>query len=106
MTDTISAMRARVTLQRPVRTPDAIGGAAISWIDEAALWAAIEAIGATQGAAFDTAPATTAFRITINRGPAVRAGWRVVWGARLLRVVGVRDEGGARITLNCEEELL
>jgi head-tail adaptor len=99
-------MRARVRLERPVRAPDDIGGAAISWTDEGDVWAAIEASGAALGAAFDTAPAISALRLTINRRADVRAGWRVVWGARALRVAGVRDEGGARIVLNCEEETL
>jgi len=102
----ISTMRARVALQRPVRAPDDIGGAAISWAHEGDVWAAIEATGAVQAAAFDTSPARNAFRITVNRRADVRAGWRVIWGARALRIAGVRDEGGARIALNCEEELL
>jgi len=36
----------------------------------------------------------------------VRAGWRVVWGERRLRVTGANDEGAPRIVLVCEEERL
>lgn len=99
-------MRARVRLQSPVRAPDDIGGAAISWADEGDVWAAIEATGAAHGAGFGASPALSAFRITINRRADVRAGWRVMWGARVLRVTGVRDEGAPRIILTCEEERL
>lgn len=106
MNDIIGAMRARVRLESPVRAPDALGGAAISWADEGEVWAAIETVGAGQGAAFDTSPEVSAHRLIINRHNGVRAGWRVVWAARVLRITGVRDEGGARITLNCEEETL
>ena len=35
-----------------------------------------------------------------------RAGWRVIWGARVLSVVGVSDGGAPRIVLVCEEEKL
>ena len=35
----------------------------------------------------------------------VRAGWRVVWTTRVFRILGIRDQGGARIELICEEEI-
>jgi head-tail adaptor len=43
-------------------------------------------------------------RLTINRRADLRTGWRVLWGARVLRVVGVRDDGAARQTLDCQED--
>ena len=106
MSDPVGALRARVRLESPVRTPDDIGGAAISWSDAGDVWAAIETTGAAQGAAFDSAPAVSAYRLSINRRTDVRAGWRVAWGVRVLRITGIRDEGGARIALICEEETL
>ena len=99
-------MRARVRLESPVRAPDDIGGAAISWTDQGDVWSAIEAGGASMAPAYDSARSLGAYRLTIHRRGDVRAGWRVVWGARVLRVLGVRDEGGPRIVLNCEEEKL
>lgn len=36
----------------------------------------------------------------------VRAGWRVIWGARRFAVLGVENDGEARIVLICEEEIL
>lgn len=106
MSDAIGAMRARIRLESPVRAPDDVGGAAISWADEGDVWAAIEVVGVARGVAFDTAPALSAFHLTINRRDDVRAGWRAFWSARVLRITGVRDEGGARIVLICEEERL
>lgn len=102
----IGAMRARVRLERPTRTADDLGGASLAWANEGDVWAAIEAAGAGGAAAFDAAPSISAYRLTINRRDGVRAGWRVVWGGRVLRIVGVRDEGAPRIILNCEEEKL
>ncbi|MGD9966976.1 MAG: head-tail adaptor protein [Hyphomonadaceae bacterium] len=106
MTDAIGALRARVKLQSPMRVADELGGAAIMWQDEGDVWAMIEALGASQSGAFDTAPSIASFRVTLNRRGDVRAGWRLGWGARRLRVVGVADEGAPRLRLHCEEEKL
>lgn len=106
MSDAIGALKARVTLQRPTRIADEIGGAAIAWSDEGDVWAAIAANGATQSADYDIAPAFASFTVAMNARPDVRAGWRLLWGERVLRIRGVVDDGGARIELNCEEEKL
>lgn len=105
MSDAIGAMRARVTLQSPTRIADEIGGTAIAWADKAEAWAAIEALSASEAAAYDAATSTSAYRVAINRIEGVRAGWRVLWGERVLRIAGVRDDGAARIELMCEEEI-
>lgn len=102
----LSALRERVKLQSPTRVADEIGGAAIYWADEGDVWAAIAAGGADESDAFDTAPSRASYRVTINRRDDVRAGWRVTWGARRLRINGVADDGAPRIGLACEEETL
>jgi head-tail adaptor len=101
----MGAMRARVTLQSPARVADEIGGTAIAWLDQGEIWAAIEALGAGETAAFDAAVSTGGYRVTINRVGGARAGWRVVWAERVLRILGVRDDGAPRIELICEEEI-
>jgi len=106
VTDSIGALRARITLLEPTRVADELGGGALSFTEAGSVWAEIEASGAGTSAAFDTRVAIAAFRVTIRRHDGVRAGWRLGWGARVMRVVGVRDNGGARITLACEEERL
>ena len=106
MIDRLGAMRARITLERPVRAGDELGGAALGWTSEGEVWASIATLGAAQSAAFDANPAVASYRVVITRREDVRAGWRVIWRARPLRIVGVRDDGGARIELNCEEEKL
>ncbi len=104
MSMAIGALRARVTLEEPVRVADEIGGAAILWTSRGDAWAAIRARGSGEGAAFDTAASTASYDVTIYRRSDVRGGWRVVWGGRRLRVAGVSDEGGPRILLRCKEE--
>lgn len=106
MSDAIGVLRARVKLQRPTRVADELGGAAFLWTDEGDVWAEIEAGGASESAAFDTSASVARFRVTINRRDDVRAGWRIAWDVRRLRVVGVVDDGAPRIQLNCQEERL
>lgn len=102
----MGALRARVKLQSPVRIADELGGAAIAWSDEGDVWAEVEAGGAGDNPAFDTMSSVAAFVVTINRRDGVRAGWRIAWGTRRLRVSGVADEGAPRIRLICQEETL
>lgn len=104
MTDAIGALRARVTLQSPTRTLDDVGGAVLGWTGQGDVWAAIEASSVGVGADFDAARGVSAYRFTINRRTDLRTGWRILWGARALRVVGVRDDGAARQTIECQEE--
>jgi len=103
MSDAVGVLRARVTLESPTRVADEIGGAAIVWTDQGDAWAEIVADAAGERAAFDTSVATARFAVTVRRRE-IAVGWRLVWGARTLRVRGVRDDGGARIALICEEE--
>lgn len=104
MSDAIGVLRARVTLEAPTRIADEIGGAAILWENEGEAWASIDAGAAGEAAAQDGLVAVTALRVTIHRRADVRAGWRVVWGERRLRIVGIIDDGAPRIVLVCEEE--
>jgi len=104
MSEIIGALRNRVTLEEPVRIADEIGGAAILWTARGDVWAAVRARGAGETAGFDTAVSTASYDVTINRRDDVRAGWRIRWGARRLRIFGVSDEGAPRIQLHCEEE--
>lgn len=106
MTERIGRLRHRVQLQAPQRASDDIGGAALSWSDEGEVWAAVIAVGASQSADYDAAPSISSFNVTINSRDDVRPGWRVVWSARSLRIVGMRNDGGPRIELFCEEEAL
>lgn len=105
MCEVIGAMRARVTLQEPVRIADEIGGAAILWTSRGDVWAAVDALSARQVASYDAAFSTASHRVVINSRDDVRHGWRVLWSERVLRVLGVIDGGGRRIDLICEEEI-
>jgi SPP1 family predicted phage head-tail adaptor len=102
----VASMRSRIKLQRPVRVADEIGGAAILWSDEAEVWAAVDVLSARQVVLYDAALSAASHRVVIYSRDDVRHGWRVIWGDRVLRVLGVIDGGGRRIDLVCEEEIL
>ncbi len=106
MSDALGAMRHRVTLQKPTRVADEIGGAATAWSDEGEVWAVIEALGGADAPAFDAQRAVSSFRVTIHRRDDVRAGWRVSWGTRRLRVVSAPNDATPRLSLICEEEFV
>lgn len=106
MSETLGAMRHRVTLQRPERVADEIGGAAIAWSDEGEAWGAIEALSGAEAAAFDAGRAVSSFRVTIHRRADARPGWRLLWGERRLRIVSATDDGAPMLSLICEEEFL
>lgn len=106
MSDVITALRARIRLERPQREDDEIGGGAIVYEDAGDAWAEISASGGSESNAFDIAPSRVIYRVELRARADLRAGWRIVWGARVLRVTARRDEGGPRIVLICEEETL
>lgn len=106
MSEIIGAMRARVRLESPSRVADEIGGAAIAWSNQGDVWAEISSGGVSDAANYDSVASRAAYRLAINRRADVRAGWRVIWGAREFRVAGVADDRAARIILFCEEERL
>lgn len=99
-------MRARVRLQSPVRVDDEVGGAALSWSDGGSAWALVESLSTSLNANYDRQVSTTRVRMTLRARDDVRAGWRLVWGVRTFRILGVECDGGARLSLNCEEEIL
>lgn len=106
MSDALGEMRHHVTLHKPTRVADEIGGAATAWSDEGEVWAAIEALSGADAPAFDAQRAVSSFRVTIHRRADVRAGWRVLWGERRLRIISAPNDGAPKLSLICEEEFL
>ena len=106
MSDAPGAMRHRVTLQKPTRVADEIGGAATVWSDEGAVWAAIEALGGGALSSHDVQRGVSSFRVILNRRDDVRVGWRVLWSERRLRVVSAANDAAPRLSLICEEEVM
>jgi SPP1 family predicted phage head-tail adaptor len=86
----------RLTLQAPVDTPDGAGGSTRGYADVTTLWAKVEPVSARYDIIAANAGATVTHRIVIRRGPEVTTLHRFVEGARIYRVVAVRDEDASR----------
>lgn len=89
-------LSSRVALERPVRTPDASGGATIEWEDVAIVWADIEPVEAGETFAADRLATRITHRITIRFRGDVEGGMRIVHRGRALRVAHWRDPDEAR----------
>jgi SPP1 family predicted phage head-tail adaptor len=104
----IGDLRVRIRLERPERSADAMGGAAVTFVDAGGAWAAMTPLGAGEEDAFDRVRASARYRFALRMRRDVRPGWRVGLGERRLRIlaVGDADDRGARLALLCEEEFL
>ena len=90
------AMRARVTLRRPVRNADAIGGTPAGWEEVATVWAAVEAVEGSETVALQAARPETMWKLTLRWRGDVKAGWSVLWQGRVMTVIGARPADRAR----------
>ena len=90
----IGALRLRVGLERPVVS---VGGAVV-WEAAGGAWARVTPAVAGE-------PALCRLELRARRD--VRPGWRVALGDRRLRISNVRaaDDRGARLIIDCREEL-
>lgn len=92
----IGELNWRLTLQAPVDTPDGAGGSTRSYADVTTLWAKVEPVSARTDIVAAAAGATVTHRIVIRRGPDVTTRHRLLEGARIYRVIAVRDEDSSR----------
>lgn len=106
MTDAISALRTRVRIETLTRVADEIGGAALAWSDQGEAWAEIVVGGAGQAEAYDTTRGAAAVVVRLRRREADWLRSRILRDTASYRVRAVRDDGGPRIELICEEEQL
>lgn len=95
----MSALRARIMLQRPTLAPDDLGAGAPSYADVALVWARIDPLGVDG--------ARVSQRVEIRTRRDVRPGWRIRRGAQrfVVRAVIDADALGARLHLYCEEDI-
>jgi SPP1 family predicted phage head-tail adaptor len=92
----IGELNRRLTLQEPVETADGAGGVTRTYADVATVWARIDPVSARYDIVAAGAGATVTHRITIRSGPDVTTRHRFTEGARVYRVVAVRDADATR----------
>jgi SPP1 family predicted phage head-tail adaptor len=98
-------LRHRLTLEAPVESADDTGGVVRSYAAAATMWAAIEPLIPRETVDADGLAATLTHRITIRAGVTVTTRHRLVLGARVLRILTVRDpdESGRFLEIGAEE---
>jgi SPP1 family predicted phage head-tail adaptor len=94
MTDP-GALKHRLVLEQPVETPDGAGGVTRSYATVTTLWAAVVPVAARGGVVADDLGATVTHRIVARSGPDVTTRHRLREGARIFRILALRDQDGS-----------
>jgi SPP1 family predicted phage head-tail adaptor len=85
-------LRHRLVLEAPVDTPDGAGGAERTYATVATIWAAVVPVSARGDVAADSLGADVTHRIIIRARTDVSTRHRLRDGARILRIVALRDQ--------------
>lgn len=97
----IGALRHRVQLEAPSRSPEEAGGAVVVWEPVATLWAEIIPLSGTEVFRADGISTTAAFEVRTRFRPEINPEMRFVFGERVLDIKSVRDIEGRRLWLSC-----
>lgn len=100
------ALRARLTLERPVETGDGQGGVERHYETLAILWARVEPVSAAYREEAGAARVSVTHRIRLRRRDDIAGGMRFRNGARVFAIRAWRDpdESGRYTLCDCEEE--
>ena len=82
----------RLVLEAPVETADGAGGVVRRYEAVATLWAALMPLTARAGVEAEANGATLTHRIVIRKGPAITTRHRFRLGARIFRIVSLREQ--------------
>jgi SPP1 family predicted phage head-tail adaptor len=88
------ALRDRLGLEQPVETADGAGGVARSYASVATLWAALTPVSARDDVVAGALGATVTHRIVIRSRDDITTRHRLRAGARIFRIVTLRDRDG------------
>jgi SPP1 family predicted phage head-tail adaptor len=101
------ALRDRLVLEQPVETPDGAGGVTRSYAGVATLWAAVTPVSARDVVVADDLTATVTHRIVIRARDDVTTRHRLRDGARIFRIVTLRDQdgGGRFLEIGAQERV-
>lgn len=97
----VGTLRRRMLLERPVATPDGLGGATNTHETVAAVWARLDWISGEERWLADRPEQAARQRITLRWRGDVSAGLRLRDGARIFDIRAVADPDGSRRRLVC-----
>jgi SPP1 family predicted phage head-tail adaptor len=100
----IGALKRRLVLETPAETADGAGGVTRVYANEATLWAQVTPISARGDIAADSLGAVLRHRIVIRARDRVTTRHRLRDGARVYRIVAVRENADRRfLEIDAEE---
>jgi SPP1 family predicted phage head-tail adaptor len=103
----IAALRDRLTLEQPVRTPDGGGGASLTWEPVAELWAHMRPISGDERLRHDQIAGRLTHEVWLRHRPGVVPAMRFRQGARIYEIVAVLEaRHRTRLKCLCEERSL
>ena len=89
------ALRHRLVLEQPLESPDGAGGVTRGYATVTTLWAAVMPVTARGDVVADGVDATVTHRIIVRSGPDVTTRHRLREGARIFRILALRDSDGS-----------
>jgi SPP1 family predicted phage head-tail adaptor len=100
----IGSMDKKITLQKPVKTPDGMGGSKTDYATVTAVWAEFLRPGLQVAESTGTIISELIRKIIIWKRPDVRKGWRVLLGSRTFSVEHSYDDANRlKMVLVCKE---
>lgn len=95
----------RVTLQKPTRTADGMGGYTVTWSDEEQCWAAIWPVSATERIQAGQQASSITHRVRLRYREDLRADWRIQYGTRYFAILGIvnPNESDRMLDVLCQE---
>lgn len=101
---TAGHLRSRVTLQKSVQTQDGMGGASVTWQDEATFWALVRPVSGSERVQAGTQGPVVTHLIYARKRDDVSADKRLVLNGQVFNVRWVDPDYEANrwITINCE----
>lgn len=102
----IGKLRHRLVIEKPVRTADGAGGAAVSWAKLAVVRGSIETPATRERFAAQKIQSEASHLIRMRHLEGIGPEMRIRFGSRLFKVLGIDDvdERGRELVLNCLEE--
>ena len=104
MSTRIGRLRYRLKIERPVRTGDGGGGAAVAWDELAEVWGAVEAITGKETVGADRVAGEASCLITIRHRSDFAPAMRFRRGSEIFHILAALDRDGRRRFLACQCE--
>ncbi len=89
-------LKTRLAVQQPLEVADGPGGVSRTWTTFATMWAQGVPVGSRARVEADAAGATQRYRITLRSQLSLTTQHRFVEGARVYRIIGIRERDDRR----------